>query len=100
MPADIDGDGKDDIVVFRPSQGNWYWIAKLGRTFRSGQLWPERDIPSAAILTATAKPTHRLSSVERRWYTLRSTDGGPGRRVRSKRDIPVAGDYDATAKPI
>ena len=25
-PADIDGDGKDDVVVYRPSVGNWYLI--------------------------------------------------------------------------
>lgn len=27
MPGDYDGDGKTDLAIFRPSEGNW-WILK------------------------------------------------------------------------
>lgn len=53
VPGDYDGNGKSDITVFRPSDGNWYSIqsnaSNAGGTVTSGFNWGlNGDIPQPA----------------------------------------------------
>ena len=41
-PQDVDGDGDDDIAVYRPSNGNWYI---LGQVFTSWGLAGDLPVP-------------------------------------------------------
>jgi spore coat protein A, manganese oxidase len=48
VPADFDGDGIGDIVVWRQSEGNWYWLRSSDSTFRGVHWGSSGDIPVPA----------------------------------------------------
>jgi hypothetical protein len=94
-PFDFDGDGRSDISVFRPSNGQW-WLNRsnaglIAHTFGNGA-----DIPVPADFTGDGSAdvaVFRPSNGE--WLVLRSENftfysfpfGANG-------DVPVPGDYD------
>ncbi|MCA1609198.1 MAG: FG-GAP repeat protein [Acidobacteria bacterium] len=52
MPTtgDFDGDGRYDLAVFRPSDGNWYILqSQAGYTFRAFGTATDRPIPNAYL---------------------------------------------------
>ncbi len=99
-PFDFDGDGKTDIGIFRPANGQW-WINRSGngQTFAL-QFGASTDKIAPADYTGDGKTDiafFRPASGE--WYVLRSEDfsffalpfGTNG-------DITVPADYDADGK--
>ncbi len=99
-PFDFDGDGKTDLGIFRPSNGEW-WVNRSsnGITF-AAQFGSAADKISPADFTGDGKTDiafWRPSTGS--WFVLRSEDssfyavpfGIPG-------DIPSAADFDADGK--
>jgi hypothetical protein len=95
--ADFDGDGKTDLSVFRPSEGNWYLLRSqagfgaitwgtAGDTLVPGDYDDDNKADTAVFRNGA-------------WFILRSSDmvfsainwGLPT-------DVPVPGDYDDDGK--
>jgi glucose/arabinose dehydrogenase len=98
--ADLDGDLKTDLSIFRPSTGAWYMLNSSNSSVRitnwgnsSDILTPEDYDGDNITDVAVFRPS------DGNWYVFRSSDstvnivhwGTVG-------DIPAAGDYDGDAK--
>jgi hypothetical protein len=97
--ADFDGDGRTDVSVFRPSEGNWYLnnsmagFSVINFGLAGDVLVPQDFDGDGKADTAIFRPTDTLGSPD--WWILNSNGftlsgaewGSPG-------DIPMAADYD------
>ncbi len=97
--ADFDADGKTDLSVFRPSEGNWYLnrstagFTAVGWGVSSDLLAPGDFDGDNKADTAIFRPSTGT------WWILRSSDGGfSSTGFGLSGDLPVAGDYDGDNK--
>jgi len=95
--ADFDGDGKTDLSVFRPSEGNWYLNrSTAGFTVVGWGLFADKLVPSDYDGDGKADAAIYRDGV---WYILRSSNGAAD--VVSfglATDIPQVGDFDGDGK--
>ena len=99
-PFDYDGDGKTDISIFRPAQGEWWYLRSSNGSNFAAQFGSATDKIVPADYTGDGKTDFaffRPSSGQ--WFILRSEDFsffafplGVGT------DIPVPADYDGDGK--
>jgi uncharacterized delta-60 repeat protein len=85
---DFDGDGKDDIAVFRPSDRVWY-LNQSANGFSSTQFGLSTDIPVAADYDGDGKADIAVFR-DGAWYWLRSSDSVFAYRITGQAgDIPT-----------
>lgn len=95
--ADFDGDGKTDMSVFRPADGNWYMLrSTTGFGTSNWGINTDKLVPGDYDADNKADTAVFRNGV---WYILKSGDNslqtisfGLGT------DAPVAGDYDGDGK--
>lgn len=93
--ADFDGDGRTDLSVYRPSEGNWYCQGSIAGF--SGQHFGENaDVPAPGDFdgdgmtdVSVFRPSNGF------WYRINSSDSTVNFvEFGLNGDIPQAGDYD------
>ncbi len=91
--SDFDGDGKTDVSVFRPSEGNWYITNSSNNSFSAVHFGVSGDTLTPADYDGDGKAD---IAVYRNgvWYLLRSRDGFTAIQFGVAGDKPQPGDYD------
>lgn len=95
--TDFDGDGKEDISVYRPSDGVWYMNCSCNG-FRAVKFGLQGDIPQAGDFDGDGR-TDQAVFRGGSWYILKSSDGQMSViNFGSNGDVPTVGDYDGDEK--
>ncbi|MDD2942456.1 MAG: FG-GAP-like repeat-containing protein [bacterium] len=96
VPGDYNGDGLDDLVVYRPGDGSW-WISFSGEqtsaiTFSLGE--GGRDVPLAADFNGDGAVEPIIWRPEIGLWIVRYLDGTTDTFTFGRSgDVPLAGDY-------
>jgi hypothetical protein len=102
IAADVDGDGKTDLVIFRPSTGQWF--AQQSSKGYAGQLLTTvvapaaGDIPAPADYSGIGKATLAVFRPSTGQFFVSGQSGATVVTAGKAGDIPVPANYDNTGK--
>ncbi|MCD9189087.1 MAG: FG-GAP-like repeat-containing protein [Pyrinomonadaceae bacterium] len=91
--ADFDGDGKTDVSVFRPADGNWYILRSSDNSFSATNFGLASDVITPADFDGDGKTDVGVFR-NGAWYIQRSRDGLQVINFGSAGDKPQPADYD------
>lgn len=95
--VDFDGDGKTDISVFRPAEGNWYILNSSNNAFSTQHFGISTDKLTPADYDGDGK-TDVAVFRDGTWYASRSGGGVTVASFGLPGDVPQPGDYDGDNK--
>jgi uncharacterized delta-60 repeat protein len=98
--TDFDGDGRTDLSVFRPSDGNWYITQSSNQAFRAQQFGVGSDQIVPGDYDGDGKTNFAIwrPSTDT-WYTSLDPATNYGAvQFGASGDVPVPGDYDSDGK--
>ncbi len=97
---DFDGDGKSDLAVFRPAEGNWYILQSQNNALKVVNFGVNGDVPLAEDFDGDNRAdiaVYRPS--DGNWYRLNSSNGAfSAVKFGLAEDKPVPADYDGDGK--
>ncbi|MHB8846709.1 MAG: FG-GAP-like repeat-containing protein [Nitrospirota bacterium] len=98
--ADFDSDGKNDIAVWRPSDGNWFIISSSNGMQNVVNYGTNGDIPVLGDYDGDGKPDIAVwRSSDGNWFIKNTSTGVENvTNYGTTGDISVPGDYDGDGK--